>query len=106
MTRLVLISDVHDRPASVPQGDVLILAGDIFCGDDMASLRSDLTWIRSLHFRQALMTLGNHDLVLRHLLRTAPGAAVALLRDAGITLLTCFSPKHWKHFLCNADGTG
>ena len=19
---------------------------------------------------------------------------------------TCFSPKHWKHFLCNADGTG
>ncbi len=62
--RLVLISDIHDRPVAVPSGDVLILAGDIFCGDDAASLRSDLAWIKSLGFKTVLAVLGNHDLVL------------------------------------------
>jgi predicted MPP superfamily phosphohydrolase len=85
--RLVLISDIHDRPVTVPPGDVLILAGDIFCGDDTASLRSDLAWIKSLGFKNALAVLGNHDLVLTHLLKTQSETARGLLASAGVTLL-------------------
>jgi Icc-related predicted phosphoesterase len=87
MTRLVLMSDLHDRPATVPAGDVLVLAGDVFCGDDRASLQSDLRWVASLGFKRVLMTLGNHDLNLRHLLNTQPKMAHRMLGAAGITLL-------------------
>jgi hypothetical protein len=85
--RLVLISDIHDRPVTVPAGDVLILAGDIFCGDDTTSLRSDLAWIKSLGFKHTLAVLGNHDLVLTHLVKTQPETARGLLMSAGVTLL-------------------
>jgi len=87
MMKLVLMSDLHERPAAVPAGDVLVLAGDVFCGDDRASLQNDLAWIKSLGFKRVLMTLGNHDLVLSHLLRTAPDTATLLLKNAGVTLL-------------------
>src|ERR1700691_1523613 len=85
--RLVLISDIHDRPATIPTGDTLILAGDIFCGDDAMSLRSDLAWIKSLGFKNTVAVLGNHDLVLQHMLRTNETAARDLLDSAGVTLL-------------------
>jgi hypothetical protein len=85
--RLVLISDIHDRPVAVPAGDVLILGGDIFCGDDAASLRSDLAWIKALGFKNTHAVLGNHDLVLTHLLKTQPETARGLLMSAGVTLL-------------------
>jgi|HubBroStandDraft_2_1064218.scaffolds.fasta_scaffold25787_2 Icc-related predicted phosphoesterase len=85
--RLVLISDIHDRSIAVPAGDTLVLAGDIFCGEGTASLRSDLAWIKSLGFKSTVMVLGNHDLVLQDKLRTNQTAARDLLNSAGVTLL-------------------
>jgi Icc-related predicted phosphoesterase len=85
--RLVLISDIHDGPVAVPAGDTLVLAGDIFCGDETASLRSDLAWIKSLGFKNTVMVLGNHDMVLQHMLQTNQTAARDLLNSAGVTLL-------------------
>jgi Icc-related predicted phosphoesterase len=87
MTRLVLMSDLHDRPAHVPQGDVLVIAGDFTCGDDELSLRSDLSWIKSLGFLSVVAVVGNHDLSLMHALRTKPQMVDDLLQRAGITLL-------------------
>ena len=84
---IVLISDIHDRHVVIPKGDTLVLAGDIFCGDDMTSLRSDLAWIKSLGFKHTVLTLGNHDLVMAHLLKTRPAEAHDLLKSAGIQLL-------------------
>ena len=72
--KLVLISDIHDRPVTMPKGDVLVLAGDIFCGDDGVSLRSDLAWIKSLGFQHAV-------------LKTQPETASSLLKSAGVQLL-------------------
>jgi Icc-related predicted phosphoesterase len=85
--KMVLMSDLHDRPVAVPKEDVLVLAGDIFCGDDTASLRSDLNWIKSLGFERVVACLGNHDLNLRYLLKTNPEQAHRLLDAAGVTLL-------------------
>jgi predicted MPP superfamily phosphohydrolase len=73
----------RSRSSSTPQ----ILAGDIFCGDDAASLRSDLTWIKSLGFKNTLAVLGNHDLVLTHLLKTQPETARGLLVSVEVMLL-------------------
>src|ERR1700733_13120389 len=65
----------------------MVLPGDIFCGDDATSLRSDLAWIKSLRFTKTLAVLGNHDLVLQHMLQTNETAARDLLDSAGVTLL-------------------
>jgi calcineurin-like phosphoesterase family protein len=62
--RLVLISDTHDCHPAVPEGDVLIHAGDFACGDDLASLRRDIAWLKSLPHRVKILVKGNHDLVL------------------------------------------
>jgi len=85
--KLVLMSDLHARPAHVPKGDVLILAGDLFCGDDAVSLQSDLRWIQGLGFKRVVAVQGNHDLVLKHLLKTKPEQAHGLLKAAGVELL-------------------
>jgi predicted phosphohydrolase len=86
--RLVLISDTHDqRLSDIPIGDVLIHCGDAFCGDDMASLRSDLAWIGALPHRWKLFVRGNHDLCLDWALRAHPPMVEKLLGAAGITLL-------------------
>ena len=85
--RLTLASDLHGSRPDMPKADVLVLAGDIFIGDDAASLRSDLAWIKSLGFKNTLAVMGNHDLVLAHLLKTQPETARGLLVSAGVTLL-------------------
>ena len=86
--KLVLISDTHDqRLSDIPAGDVLIHCGDAFCGDDMASLRSDLAWIGALPHRWKLFVRGNHDLCLDWALRAHPPMVEKLLGAAGITLL-------------------
>jgi Icc-related predicted phosphoesterase len=85
--KLVLISDTHGCQVGLPEGDVLIHAGDAFCGDDAASLRSDLRNFGALPHKTKLWVLGNHDLVLTHLLKTQPETAWSLLKSAGIQLL-------------------
>jgi Icc-related predicted phosphoesterase len=64
VTRLVLISDTHDAHPAVPEGEILIHAGDFACGDDFASLRRDIAWLKSLPHRVKILVKGNHDLVL------------------------------------------
>lgn len=61
--RLALISDTHGKHLNVrvPDGDVLIHAGD--CTDDIgqASLRRFLTWFESQPHKYKLFIAGNHD---------------------------------------------
>jgi hypothetical protein len=65
----------------------LIHGGDAFCGDDIPSLRKDLQRFGALPYRHKIFCLGNHDLVLAHLLKTQPETARGLLASAGVTLL-------------------
>ena len=85
--RIVAVSDTHGLCPVLPDGDVLILAGDVFVGDDEASLRKTLAWIKALPFAWKLFVPGNHDLIWRQLTHTQPERAKALLQDAGVTTL-------------------
>ena len=85
--KLVLTSDLHGKRPSVPKGDVLIVAGDIFCGDDIVSLRRDISWLESLNFRHIVTVLGNHDLVARHNPSVLESAkTIHLLANSGLEI--------------------
>ncbi len=62
--RLVLGSDFHGYlPKSIPEGDVMILAGDILPNDDVHSfVRNQLNpWLLNAPVGRVVMTWGNHD---------------------------------------------
>jgi predicted phosphohydrolase len=85
--KLVIISDTHDQHPEVPSGDVLIHCGDFACGDDLASLRRDIRWLKSLPCRHKILVKGNHDLILK----CRPDARdlldpVVLLEDSEVTI--------------------
>lgn len=47
-TRFVCISDTHSRTFPVPDGDVLLHAGDLSSWGYPQQLKTTLTWLRSL----------------------------------------------------------
>lgn len=65
--RLVLISDTHGqhRKFDIPDGDVLIHAGDFMCdGRDVRDVVDFDVWIGSLPHRHKIVIAGNHDQLL------------------------------------------
>jgi Icc-related predicted phosphoesterase len=64
--RLVLISDTHTHHAhlTVPEGDVLIHAGDITDWGAPKDLVSFNNWLGTLPHKHKLVIAGNHDLCL------------------------------------------
>lgn len=61
--RLVLISDTHNQHAELilPEGDVLIHAGDVSGRGSFSEIQSFLDWFASLDFKHKLFVAGNHD---------------------------------------------
>ncbi len=76
--RLVLISDthgMHDR-LHIPDGDVLIHAGDMSNGGEPEEIRDFGEWLAALHHRHKIVIAGNHDF----LFQDEPAKAQSLLR--------------------------
>ncbi|KAF9036921.1 Metallo-dependent phosphatase [Hymenopellis radicata] len=64
-TRFVCISDTHSRvPASLPDGDVLIHAGDLTAWGTPKEIYTSIDWLKSCPHRVKLVIAGNHDLIL------------------------------------------
>lgn len=93
--RFVLLSDTHGRHARlppVPEGDVLVHAGDLTVRGTFAEAADALRWLDALPHRHKLLVAGNHDFLFERdpdvsagLVRAlAPG--VTYLRDAGATV--------------------
>jgi len=78
MTRIVCISDTHGRhdQVVVPDGDILIHAGDCTRFGTLTDLIDFLKWLAALPHRHKILVAGNHDLIFE---RNPPGAE-ALLR--------------------------
>lgn len=83
--RLVCISDTHrqHRKLVLPEGDVLIHAGDIGVEDHIRHLIDFNAWLKTLPFKHKIVIPGNHDLIVEE----SPLTARAMMRDEGIHFL-------------------
>jgi len=64
-TRFVLISDTHSRTKlQVPEGDVLIHAGDLSTRGTPSQLKPTADWLCSLTHPKKIVIAGNHDFCL------------------------------------------
>ncbi|KAI0282166.1 Metallo-dependent phosphatase-like protein [Russula aff. rugulosa BPL654] len=63
-TRFVCISDTHSKTFPLPEGDVLIHAGDLCSWGAVAQLQVTLDWLVSLPHPTKIIIAGNHDLCL------------------------------------------
>ena len=63
MTRIVCISDTHNRQGNldVPEGDLLIHAGDLTGRGTQAEVRAAIEWLESLPHPDKIVIAGNHD---------------------------------------------
>ncbi|KAL1970034.1 hypothetical protein VTN77DRAFT_6439 [Rasamsonia byssochlamydoides] len=60
----VCISDTHNGQPDVPDGDVLIHAGDLTQSGSGQELQATIDWLNTLPHRHKIVIAGNHDLVL------------------------------------------
>lgn len=74
--RIVCISDTHNHiPDNVPDGDVLIHAGDLTNGGSVEELQAQISWLSTLPHREIIVISGNHDTYLDP--RTRPSLSAA-----------------------------
>ena len=67
--RIVCLSDTHgiNEPSNVPEGDVLIHAGDHSMTGEPHEIQSSLAWLRKLPHKYKIVIGGNHDNALAEL---------------------------------------
>ncbi|KAK0386096.1 hypothetical protein NLU13_5933 [Sarocladium strictum] len=62
---VVCISDTHNsQPKDLPEGDVLIHAGDLTQSGSFKELQQTIDWLRSQPHQHKIVVAGNHDLLL------------------------------------------
>jgi hypothetical protein len=59
--KVVCISDTHDQIVDVPDGDLLIHAGDLTNSGTVADIQKQLDWLDSLPHHFKVVVAGNHD---------------------------------------------
>lgn len=87
VTKLVALSDTHERhrQIDVPDGDVLMFAGDLTMTGEMAAVKDFAHWLADLPHEHKLVIGGNHDCCFTDHRRDK---AIALLEgDAGALYL-------------------
>lgn len=83
--KLVCISDTHNKfdYKNLPEGDVLIHAGDLTMNGTLAEVAKELNLIRQTPYLHKVIIPGNHDFLFEN----DRGLASGLLKDSGITYL-------------------
>jgi Icc-related predicted phosphoesterase len=90
--RLVVISDthgLHDRIVSLPDGDILVHAGDFMgSGIDLKEILSFNQWLREQPFKQRVVCAGNHDRSFKNMPEVARGLLTnaIYLENDGVTI--------------------
>lgn len=59
--RVVCISDTHDHTVEVPEGDILVHAGDLTNDGTAADIQKQLDWLKTLPHSVKIVIAGNHD---------------------------------------------
>lgn len=81
MARLVLMSDTHNKHleiSQVPEGDILVHAGDFSARGSLAELSNFNEWLGTLSHRYKILVAGNHD----HCFQRTPEQARNLITNA------------------------
>ncbi|WP_028521930.1 metallophosphatase domain-containing protein [Runella limosa] len=78
--KIVCISDTHNlhRATAVPDGDILIHAGDITVAGDAREVADFNTWLGTLPHKHKVVVAGNHDFCFEN----SPQKTKALLTNA------------------------
>jgi hypothetical protein len=61
---VVCVSDTHNTKPELPDGDLLIHAGDLTQSGTFEELQRAIDWLRSQPHRHKIVVAGNHDLLL------------------------------------------
>jgi predicted phosphodiesterase len=61
---IVCISDTHNSQPTVPDGDIIIHAGDLTQSGSFQELQAALTWLNTLPHPTKIVIAGNHELLL------------------------------------------
>jgi Icc-related predicted phosphoesterase len=77
--KIVFISDTHGQHENLvlPEGDMIIHAGDVSKRGGMAEMENFLNWYESLPFKYKVFTVGNHDFLAEN----APALFKKLIPD-------------------------
>jgi predicted phosphohydrolase len=59
--KIVCISDTHCHQPIIPDGDILIHAGDISASGGAEQIRKQIDWLASLPHKHKILVPGNHD---------------------------------------------
>jgi Icc-related predicted phosphoesterase len=88
--RVVIISDTHNlhRSIKVPDGDILIHAGDLTRRGDLADVHDFNAFLGTLPHRHKVVIAGNHDFCFESDPAAAAGALTncIYLQDAAVTI--------------------
>ena len=105
--KLVLISDTHGlhSKVSVPDGDILIHAGDLTNVGKAMEIAEAGEWLRSLPHKHKVVIAGNHDWGFQKDLGDALqnlGEDIVYLQDSEVTIegLRIYGSP-WQPFFCN-----
>lgn len=85
--RIVALSDTHMSQVKVPDGDVLVHAGDLAWMGTVGEVQGALDWLLSLPHKRKILVPGNHD----RLFQDCPSLARSMTQD--ITVLIDESTK-------------
>jgi predicted phosphohydrolase len=88
--RLVLISDTHQRhdQLTVPDGDVLVHAGDFSTRGGVEEVARFNAWLGTLKHKHKVVIAGNHDFLFERepTLARSMLTNVTYLEDSGVTI--------------------
>src|SRR5580765_1702919 len=111
--RLVLISDTHEqhRKLDVPDGDILVHAGDFTMNGKLSAVKDFNDWLGELPHKHKVVIAGNHDLsfhfqpqVAHPMLTNATYLQDSSANIEGVTLhWSPWTPKFGFGWAFNAD---
>ncbi|KAI0161736.1 Metallo-dependent phosphatase [Hypoxylon sp. FL1284] len=61
---VVCISDTHNSQFLLPEGDILVHAGDLTKSGSLKELQDTISWLRDQPYSVKIVVAGNHDLLL------------------------------------------
>lgn len=85
--RIVALADLHSSKPQVPDGDVLVIAGDLTWEGKLHQIADVADWLKVLPHKHKVVIAGNHDFCFDNNFNTHAADAEKMLEDAGCTYL-------------------